>query len=66
VSLSDSKPGALFFLLECVRSFLLVSPDSQYTFEPVCVLSRFSLRAKREFSHSVCAQALAAGFSLSM
>jgi len=41
VSLSESKPRAWFFLLECVRSFLLVSPDSQYTFEPVGVLSRF-------------------------
>ena len=33
VSLSESKPRAGFCLLECVRSFLLVSPDSQCTFQ---------------------------------
>ena len=33
VSLSKSKPRAEFCLLECVRSFLLVSPDSQFTFQ---------------------------------
>jgi hypothetical protein len=28
-----------------VRSLLLVSPESQETFQHLCVLSRFSLRA---------------------
>jgi hypothetical protein len=46
VSLSDSNQGVVL-PLECVRSFLLVSPDSQYTFEPVCVLSRLSARVAR-------------------
>ncbi len=51
VSLSDSEPRADLRLLECVRSFLLVSPDSQYTFQHLCVLSRFAVRVKRELGN---------------
>src|SRR5215472_13495816 len=56
VSLSIAMPRAEFCLLECVRSFLLVSPDSQCTFQRgVCARSTSCLRAGEQLSQN-CAR----------
>src|SRR5215471_5608692 len=55
VSLSIAMPRAEFCLLECVRSFLLVSPDSQYTFQRGVVRS-LDLSARKRSVSKNCAR----------
>src|SRR5262249_34523119 len=56
VSLSIAMPRAEFCLLECVRSFLLVSPDSQCTFQRGVCARRFCLRAGERCRKYLCAR----------
>ena len=56
VSLSELIPRDQLYLLECVRSFLLVvPPDSQWTFQHLRTLSRIFVCAPGE-SHEVFAR----------